>query len=366
MSQAYLPQKKFDLGVYIGRFSPFHIGHEAMLKKAFHECERILVLVGSVNKPRTIKDPWTFEERRTMILDWFKRAQRDVLVHDKQLTIAPLKDIPYSDDLWAAAVQEEVNKKLPDEIWSGKKPAVALIGTNKDNTTYYLDMFPQWERISIPAVDDPRWENPGVLSSTKIRDVYFTNPKSGIDICGKIAPGPTMEFLREFIKTPAYAQLAREYEFIRKYKEDWAVAPYPPTFVTTDAIVIQSGHILLIKRKSEPGAGLWALPGGFVGQEETLFNGCIRELHEETGIKVPEKILRKSLYKKDVFDRPDRSTRGRTITHAFYFRLDSSLPLPHIRGADDAEKAKWFPIADFQNMESVMYEDHYSIAMAGI
>jgi bifunctional NMN adenylyltransferase/nudix hydrolase len=131
-------------------------------------------------------------------------------------------------------------------------------------------------------------------------------------------------------------------------------------------VVIQSGHILLVRRKAEPGRGLWALPGGFVGQEELLYDSCIRELREETGLKVPEKVLQGSMFKKDVFDRPDRSTRGRTITHAFYFKLDDLQPLPHIKGGDDAEKARWVPLSEFLTMEDQMYEDHFHIARAGL
>jgi bifunctional NMN adenylyltransferase/nudix hydrolase len=79
---------------------------------------------------------------------------------------------------------------------------------------------------------------------------------------------------------------------IEKYKESWKAAPFPPTFVTVDAVVVQSGHVLLVKRKAMPGAGLWALPGGFLNQEETLLDGAIRELKEETKIKVPVPVLK--------------------------------------------------------------------------
>ena len=87
----------------------------------------------------------------------------------------------------------------------------------------------------------------------------------------------------------------------------------------------------------------------------------VRELREETGLKVPEKVLRGSIIARDVFDDPSRSTRGRTITHAFYFKLDDSAELPRVKGGDDAVKAKWISLADFEEMQSVMYEDHFAI-----
>ena len=65
--------------------------------------------------------------------------------------------------------------------------------------------------------------------------------------------------------------------------------------MTVDAVVVQSGHILLVKRGDMPGKGLWALPGGFLNQEETMLDGAIRELKEETKIKVPVPVLKGSI-----------------------------------------------------------------------
>ena len=67
-----------------------------------------------------------------------------------------------------------------------------------------------------------------------------------------------------FVNTPIYDYLKQEHDYILGYRRAWEAAPYPPTFVTTDAVVVQSGHILLIQRKAAPGKGLWALPGGFL------------------------------------------------------------------------------------------------------
>ena len=63
--------------------------------------------------------------------------------------------------------------------------------------------------------------------------------------------------------------LVEEQAYIKRYKDIWADAPYAPTFVTTDAVVIQSGHVLLVKRRTAPGKGLWALPGGFLKEVST-------------------------------------------------------------------------------------------------
>ena len=106
---------------------------------------------------------------------------------------------------------------------------------------------------------------------------------------------------------------------------------------------------------------MWALPGGFINADETLENACLRELREETRLKVPEKVIRGSIKKHKTYDAPDRSARGRTITTAYLIELDDSLDLPYVRGGDDASKAKWFSLAEFYSLSNQMFEDHWSI-----
>ena len=167
-------------------------------------------------------------------------------------------------------------------------------------------------------------------------------------------------FLLDFKRTGNYLNLKEEFNYIEKYKQDWKSAPYPPTFVTVDSVVVQSGHILLIERGGNPGKGLLALPGGFLDQNEKMIDAAIRELREETGLKVPSPVLYGSCKQSHVFDHPLRSSRGRTITQAFYFEL-KNLPegLPKVKGSDDARHAAWYPLSKLQSTS--MFEDHYAI-----
>lgn len=145
---------------------------------------------------------------------------------------------------------------------------------------------------------------------------------------------------------------------LRGYREAWANAPYPPVFVTVDAVLRCQDHVLLIRRAHAPGKGQLAVPGGFIEQRETVWQSCLRELAEETHCDVPEITLRAALQSVAVFDHPDRSQRGRTITHAHYFDLGSG-PLPQVRADDDAMEAIWVPIADLPTMEEAFFEDHF-------
>ena len=130
--------------------------------------------------------------------------------------------------------------------------------------------------------------------------------------------------------------------------------------MTVDAIVIKSGHILVVSRKFNPGKGLLALPGGFINKNERLKDSVLRELKEETGIKINIPDLKKCIVDSEVFDEPLRSARGRTITHAFLFDLGVG-DLPKVNGDDDAEKAFWLPVSEFYTLEDKFFEDHYHI-----
>jgi bifunctional NMN adenylyltransferase/nudix hydrolase len=219
-------------------------------------------------------------------------------------------------------------------------------------------MFPQWEYIECPRTID--------ICATDIRAIYF-DPNISVDRFDKIeqhVSPQTHEFLKDFRSKDSTREhafrLASEFDHIRKYRKAWEAAPYAPTFVTVDAVVVQAGHILLIKRKSAPGKGLFAMPGGFLNPGERIINGMLRELDEETKIKVQQKVLRGSVVGKEVYDFPGRSLRGRVITHAFAIQLPESK-LSKVKGSDDAEKAFWVPINEVYKMQDMFFEDHWYV-----
>jgi bifunctional NMN adenylyltransferase/nudix hydrolase len=212
-------------------------------------------------------------------------------------------------------------------------------------------MFPQWGYENVEEIEP--------LSAVNIRDLYFKRDVN-MNFIKNVVPQTTFVYLDAFKDTPEYEQIIREREFVEAYKKQYASLPYPPIFSTADAVVVQSGHVLMIKRRAEPGKGLWALPGGYVNAntDKSVEDAAIRELREETKIKVPEPVLRGNIVRAKVFDAVDRSPRGRIITHTFYIQLPDG-ELPKVKGADDAEKARWVPIAEVRSEEC--FEDHYEI-----
>lgn len=119
---------------------------------------------------------------------------------------------------------------------------------------------------------------------------------------------------------------------------------YPRPAVTADCIVMTRENdpkVLLIERGHEPFKGCWAFPGGFMNMDETTEQCAIRELEEETGLKVNE------IKQIGAYSKVDRDPRGRTITVAYLALVDKPLP---VRGQDDAAKAQWFSIKNLPKL----------------
>jgi len=339
--------KQYKVAVVIGRFQPVHNAHVEMLKRAGELADKVVVIVGSAEKPRTYKNPWVSREREAMLVEAYipLKKQTKATFH-----IEHNIDTMYNDQAWVVRVQELVSKHTkPND-------KVALIGYQKDNSSFYLSMFPQWDFVEHNLVEK--------LDATQIRQVYFNPELCNLNWFTGVLPETTVAYLRWFKDSPEYNKVVREKEFLEKYKKQAAAYPYPIIYVTADAVVLQAGHVLMVKRGADPGNGLWALPGGFVdaAKDRTMEDAALRELKEETGIKVPEKVLRGSIAGSRVFDAIDRSERGRTITHAFHISLiDGEWNLPKVKGADDAEQAQWVPISQLNSEE--IFEDHYDIIM---
>jgi 8-oxo-dGTP diphosphatase len=112
-------------------------------------------------------------------------------------------------------------------------------------------------------------------------------------------------------------------------------------FVTVDAVVFRNVsddlQLLLVQRKNEPFKGGWALPGGFVDENEDLETAAKRELLEETSIKIAQAEQLKA------FGKPGRDPRHHTVSVAFMAFVDNDVIAV---AADDAAEVKWFSIND--------------------
>jgi len=356
---------KYDYSVYIGRFQPPHIGHLKAIHDALKISERIIIIIGSANIAPNIKNPFTDGQRAQMLLNALEPFKHRIIIRF-------VEDSLYQPKKWFADVQTEVIQAVSAHGWIDK-PRIALVGFKKDESSWYLDSFPQWDFVEsefVPIDGDVD----AAMHSTDIRELYFKGKL--LYLKNVLGCDENYQFLLKQTKTEQYKTLCQEYldsiqyeKLFSSYPNGWAV-----NFLCADAVVVQSGHILLVKRAQTPGKGLWALPGGHVGPNETTLEAAIRELREETRLKVPVPVLKGSIKGKKFFDHPDRSLRGRvsekrgrTVTMAYCFALKDSEKLPKVRGSSDACEdnggaAWWFSFGEFLKMRYKTFEDHYDIA----
>ncbi len=343
-----------DVAVLVGRFQPFHNAHLALLRHALAIAPRCIVVIGSAHQARTPKNPFTWGERAEMI-----RLALPAHLRERVRCIAT-RDY-YDDARWIDAVREGVTALLAEDAELNPGSAtVVLVGHFKDATSAYLGAFQGWTLQSVARVEG--------ADGTHLRDALFgclpEDAKRPDTLAATLAafvdqaPASTVDFLRAWVALPFFAGLAEEWRMLRNYREAWRAAPYPPVFVTVDAVVRCADRILLIRRGAAPGRGLYAVPGGFIEQRETTWQSCVRELEEETHLKLLADTMRSCLREVTVFDHPDRSLRGRTITHAHYFDL-GDRELPEVRADDDAQFADWVPIADLAGLEDRFHDDHF-------
>lgn len=305
-------------GIFIGRFQPVHQGHLHAMGVASTQVDKLYILVGSANQCRSIKNPWTFQERTQMLRVKLRTAGIS------NYEILPLNDHIYSDSQWIADVRATV------EHYGMGNPIV--FGHMKEGNDY-LTWFPDWKFKDV--------ESSHMIDSSSIRKRMFeTND----------------------IAMPVTVQ--DDYEYYKAEAIRFSGYPFPETlnFNCSDAVLECQGHVLLIQRKFAPGKGAWALPGGFRNQRETFLDGAIRELLEETNVRVPEKVLRGSIVKTELFDSPKRSFGIPRNTLAVYMRINPNPDgsLPRANGSDDAAECKWVSLTDALNKYE-LYDDHAAI-----
>jgi len=334
----------YDVSVFIGRFQPFHLGHLQNVKKALDNSSKIIINIGSSFNAPNMKNPFSFEQRREMILADLKLAEVDLA----RVEIEPLADFYYQEERWEDNLIANVTKH------SNITDKIVVVGHQKDASSYYLKSFPEWDYLSV--------ENYKNYNATDFRKKYYKGQILSNYMVSDSDNHGSFKYLKNFMNTSVYDSVKDENDIVENDKNMWKTAPYRPIFTTVDALVIVNNCVLLIQRKNNPGKNLWALPGGFLDHGEFINAAIVRELYEETTLSLTREQIALANRGSFVFDYPSRSVRGQTITHVGLFKFDSLKVLPNIKAADDAKLARWVPIVDIKNeLYDKMFEDHYQI-----
>jgi bifunctional NMN adenylyltransferase/nudix hydrolase len=337
-----------DVAVFIGRFAPFHLGHLAALRAALESYRCVIVVVGSTFQAATPRNPFTWRERADMI---------SISVGNEEaarIRFVAARD-HHRDERWAEEVVQGVLAQA-DGVGQRQITVVNPPPAHGQASFDWPRMFPRWGHQPLRLKD----EGGAALDSAAIRNVLFCvedeAKRAALTFLREAVPEAVRHYLSAWWESPLRTRLADEAEWVRQYRTRWPA----DQAMTTDAVVTCSDHVLLIERGEGAGAGLFAVPGGFLEKNERFYDGAKRELREETGLGYIGDGLDVAFAGSELFDRPDRSLRARIVTVAHLFDLKST-PLPDVQGRDDARHALWVPMGDLLAMEDRFFEDHFQI-----
>lgn len=158
-----------SVGIYIGRYQPFHIVHLQTVEFALDKVDSLVIIIGSANKPSTKKNPYSSNMRELMIRSSTEKfAGRIHFVHQFDYDC---------DEDWMSALKNNVAPYIENQ-------QVKLFGFSKDASSFYLKLFPDWEHINTDFHSD--------LSATTIRDLLSNGE---YDKVKELVPDPVFKIL---------------------------------------------------------------------------------------------------------------------------------------------------------------------------
>lgn len=177
----------FDHLVFIGRFQPFHLAHLQTIQIALQHSQKVILALGSAQNERNLKNPFLAQEREQMILFNFSAADQ------ARIQFVHVIDV-YNDVKWVKLVKDLV------AAVTQASDKVGLIGHFKDESSYYLQLFPEWEMLELDSLV-------GSISATPLREAYYRG-----EIQTKFLPQGTIEFLQKFQSSEIYRKLQAKYQ----------------------------------------------------------------------------------------------------------------------------------------------------------
>lgn len=182
----YAMTSTFDYLVFIGRFQPFHLAHMRTIQIALEHSQHVILALGSAQNERNIKNPFLAVEREQMILSNFSEEDQ------ARIKFVHVIDV-YNDEKWQKLVKSLVNDVVEPHA------KVGLIGHFKDDSSYYLKFFPEWEMVELESLE-------GALSATPMREAYYRG-----EIQTDKFPQGTIKFLQKFQENEIYQQLSHKF-----------------------------------------------------------------------------------------------------------------------------------------------------------
>lgn len=334
-----------EVGLYIGRFEPIHLGHETIIKQMLvDKLDTIVIAIGGATGARTFKNPWSFAERSIMINIAFEELKKDIANGPNwnvKLRIIGIPDY-ISDYRW----QQDLKVRM--EGITNKEDDITIYGYEKDQSSYYLKFFPEWGYKECETIFQ--------LDATTIREKMYmkelvqkAKPYGEFNEMKMVSDG-VLNFINGWSESEEFRLLRQEWEFIQTFQKQFEGLKNKPVFVTVDALFItRDREVLLLKRKEYPGLNMFAMPGGFINYDLTLRQSIDAIVEKKLGIDISN--IKHT--KMEVIDKPGRSLRGRTVTNVFVFenfKWDGLL-----------KQGEFVKIGNLGMYRQQMFEDHFMI-----
>lgn len=155
--------KKYKVGLFIGRFQPFHLGHLSALRQGLEICEKVKIVVGSANCNFDLNNPLTIEERMEIV---------EKVLEEEKLT-GKIEDIEILDDIFNNIVWMENITKLAGkfEVVIGNNSLISVLAKYKGFEVFYPKLTKreklQGKIIRANILENKKWENLVPESSLK-------------------------------------------------------------------------------------------------------------------------------------------------------------------------------------------------------
>jgi len=369
---------EYDVGLFTSKSEPVTLAHLGHVVEMGERCLLNVICVGSIDRARDPRFPFDFAERRDMWLASIPERMRDRFV------IIGQRDLG-NGARWASAVDRKVYEAARETGIDLAEVKAAVFGHYKDSTSRYLDDFPGYELVNLPAYTAPdparmRGDMPHLLSASDVREGMFETGLSDLEgewlerVLVAVTPG-VRDIIRDFVHGDEFPRLQEEYRRAKSAAAPWKVReyrdgpglPHAINFNAADPVVIHGNMILMHQRDSFPGKDMWALPGVIIRADETAADAAIRGVVQKTGIDMTAGDLRQSIVDQWFMDQVQRSIRERTISFPVLFQLGM-----HAKGRTAADRMKsrmlprtkatprvgWFTPDEIEAMRHLIHEDH--------
>ena len=331
---------RYKYSFFIGRFQPFHIGHLQNIKQALEISDTLIIMIGSSYRYLSINNPFSFEQRKQMIQDDLK----SMLFCKNRIIIEPLQDWLYNEYLWKNEVQAIIYK------YANLSDNVAMIGHQKDSSSYYLKYFPCFDYVDV--------DNYRSYSATSFRKKFFLN--SIIDknyIISKSSQHGTHKLIKDFMKTRHFDYLSSQY--IKFYCSN-ECSTFSRNDILLNIMLISGKYIALRKNYDYPGL-VFDLPGIII--KHIPFN----QVNKKVKLLLSTNILNEINIEKDViferFSHAEYCYKNYCCNYLGLIIVDCDFFKKHnINNTFNFKHIRWIKLDKLlKKMSACLLDDHYQI-----